>query len=121
MATKPLNLSINTETRRRLDELAADRGVSMSQVVEDLIDEAWGSQEHYFLKQTAFQSFLGMALSIAVARKTLGPEVMADVRQQAADAAHKLFGAPPEKRYADHTPQQNDPRIEALFRAFEGD
>jgi hypothetical protein len=116
-----LNLTLHEETRQRLEDLARRHQTNLSTVVEQLVDEAWDTEDNYMLKQAAIQSFIGAALAIATANATLGPERTAAVRQQAGAVAVRLFGAPPTKRFALRDGVESDPRVEALFNAFEGD
>lgn len=117
----PLTVTVHQETRQRLEDLARRRQTNLSQLVEQLIDEAWDTEDNYMLKQAAMQSFIGAALAIATANATLGPERTTAVRQQAGAVAVKLFGAPPKKRFDVRDGSESDPRVEALFNAFEGD
>lgn len=69
-----LNISLHAETRQRLIDLASRRQINFSQLLEDLIDEAWDTEEHFTIKHSAMQSFVGAALAIATASKVLGKE-----------------------------------------------
>lgn len=117
----PLNITLHEESRLRLTELANRRQTNLSQVLEQLIDEAWDTEDNYMIKQTSLHSFVGMALAIATARQTLGQEKTDAIQSQAARVARTLFGQPPTKRFDIRDGMENDPRVEALFVAFEGD
>ncbi|KRA76341.1 hypothetical protein ASD89_01070 [Caulobacter sp. Root656] len=117
----PLNITLHSESRQRLTELANRRQLNLSQVLEQLIDEAWDTEDHFMLKHAAMHSFVGAALAIATANKVLGKEDTAAVRREAASVARRLFGTAPTKRFDIREGYEADARVEALFNAFERD
>jgi hypothetical protein len=116
-----LNLTLHDESRQRLTDLANRRQVNLSQLVEELIDEAWDTEDHFMIKHAAMQSFVGAALAIATANKVLGREDAGAIRREAASVARRLFGTAPTKRFDIRDGRETDARVEALFNAFERD
>jgi hypothetical protein len=117
----PLNISLHAESRQRLTDLANRRQVNLSQVIEQLIDEAWDTEDHFMLKHAAMQSFVGAALAIATANRVLGKDDAGAIRREAASVARRLFGTAPTKRFDIRDGRETDARVEALFNAFERD
>lgn len=117
----PVNISLSEQAKTRLGIMAEDRGIKISALVEQLIEEAWDTEPNYMLKQIAIQSFVSAALSIATAKHVLGAEAAAQVRAQATKAAATLFGDPPKKRFGVRDGVEADPRVEALYTAYEGE
>lgn len=117
----PLTVTVHEETRQRLEDIALRRQTNLSQVIEQLIDEAWDTEDHFMLKHAAMQSFVGAALAVATANKILGKEGAGAIRREAASVARRLFGTAPTKRFDIRDGREEDARVEALFNAFERD
>lgn len=115
-----LNVTIDPESRERLIQLAERRGQHPARVLDAIINEAFDTEDNYMLKQAALQSFVASALAIATANQVLGREAADKVRREAAGVAVRLFGRPPTKRHNIQEGPEGDPRIDALFKAFEG-
>lgn len=113
-----LTLSVHPEVRDRLEQLARDRRVSLSKVVEDLVDDAFVTEQHYWLRHAALHSFVGTAMLTALLQKSLGKEEAARLRSEVQRVSGTLFGGPPPRRSDDAMPPEADPRIQALFAAY---
>ena len=113
-------VTVRPYTRALLEQLAAQRRRSVSQVFEDLVVEADGAEE-YFRKQAAFHGFMAAALSAAVASKVLGPEATRELQDRIAPTARRLYGRSPVRNFdVEHglPDDADDPRVWALFQAY---
>jgi hypothetical protein len=93
----------------------------MSEIVEELLIEADEGLEEYFRKQGVFQSFVGAAVSIAIASQVLGPRATQELQERASATARRLYGRSPVRAFPvedGHAEAGDDPRIRALFMAF---
>jgi hypothetical protein len=115
-----LSVTVRPFTRTLLEQLAADRGLSVSQAVEDIVLEADG-EAAYFRKQAAFHGFLAAALSAALAGRVLGPDATRELQERAAATARRLYGRSPARPFEvdqGFPEDSDDPRVWALFAAF---
>jgi len=103
----------------RLKQLAAERGLSANQYLEALIMETPFAATDYYAQQAAVEAFIASGLSVAIAAQVLGVEQTKRLRARANELASDLFGATLRRPAAiGSSPQDDDPRVRALFDAF---
>lgn len=112
-----VGVRISPAARARLVEMAAERRVTQSEVIEALILDA--APGDYFWRQAALQSFIAASLSTLIASKVLSSEEAVAWRDRASKLAREVFGEAPRRRFdVPANVDQDDPRIRALFDAF---
>ena len=117
----PLSVRVHPDTidRARLD--AEKIGVPMADYIEMLITRRGVKNYQYFAQQAAFQSFVGAALVIHLSRKAMSKDELAAAQKFVYSAAATLFGQPSERPpEIGEDPDDLDPRVTALFEAYDG-
>jgi len=115
-----LSVTVRPYTRTLLEQMAAERRCSISQLFEDLVLDADG-EDDYFRKQAAFHGFMAAAISAAVASKVLGPQATRELQERVAPTARRLYGRSPLRNFDvdNGLPEDtDDPRVWALFAAY---
>ncbi len=114
-----VGLRLSESARDRLKQLAAERGLSANQYLEALIMETPFAATDYYAQQAAVEAFIASGLSVAIAAQVLGVDQTKRLRARANELASDLFGATLRRPAAiGSSPQDDDPRVRALFDAF---
>ena len=82
---------VSKEAQQRLRTLAKTRGLSQSQVIEELINTAHQDRRDWIAQQAGHQTMLTLALLTALAKRTLNEEELAKVRQMGGQAGALLL------------------------------
>lgn len=106
------------ETLARLRSLARRREISQSDLVRDLINDAFSQRDRYILAAVGYQATLSAATITATAQKLLSREDLAEVRKTAGQAALLLYGRLPPRPFDIEDPDAVDPKLGDLHDAF---
>lgn len=109
---------VSKEAQQRLRTLAKTRGLSQSQVIEELINTAHLDRRDWIAQQAGHQTMLTLALLTALAKRTLNEEELAKVRQMGGQAGALLFGPLGKRPFDVDAPPPEDDRLVALFAAL---
>ena len=117
--TFAVRLDPNTADRARID--AERLGVTISDYMDMLITKRGVKNYQYFAQQAAFQSFVSAALVIHLSRKAMSKDELAAAQKFVYSVAATLFGRPSERPpEIGDDPDDLDPRVTALFEAYDG-
>ena len=109
---------VSKEAQQRLRTHAKTRGLSQSQVIEELINTAHQDRRDWIAQQAGHQTMLTLALLTALAKRTLNEEELAKVRQMGGQAGALLFGPLGKHPFDVDAPPPEDDRLVALFAAL---
>jgi len=114
-----VGIRLSETARDRLKQLAAERGLSANQYLEALIMETPFAATDYYAQQAAIAAFVASGLAAAIAGEALGAERTQRLRARAETLAGGLFGPALRRPGAiGSSPDDDDPRVRALFDAF---
>jgi hypothetical protein len=110
---------IRPEIKAEIEARSAARGMGQGEYLEHLIATSEADPHDYYLRQSAFQSFVAASLVTVLAGHLVSEEDVIAWRDRAAKHAREIFGDAPRRRF--EVPRGEaayDPRIAALFEAF---
>lgn len=111
-------------TQELIDQVKfdADRhGLQLADYVEMVLRQRGLINMDYFAQQAAFQSFVSAAMVIHLSRKVMSKDELAAAQKFVYSAAATLFGQPSRRpSEIGEDPDDLDPRVTALFEAYDG-
>ncbi len=94
MATKLPRITghVQPKTKAQLSEISRTTGRPIGQILDVAIENLSVDRKDWVAQQAGYQTMLAVALLMALARKQLGNDQFAQVRDLAAQAALRVFG-----------------------------
>jgi hypothetical protein len=118
-----INIRLSARARERLVDLGKARGLTRpSDILEAIINEAWGTPADYYAQHAAYQGFIAVAMTSMLLDDHFkgDPEGERKFRHDAARQAAAIFGKPPVRRFevAGADGEIQDPRLAAILAAY---
>jgi len=105
-------------TKARLHQMSVDKGMTYGQVIDEAIAQHAIDRKSWVAHQAGYQTLLGTAVMLALARKSLTTEELRDARKTAEQAAVLLFGPLGKRPFDVDVSPPTDERLLALFEAL---
>lgn len=113
-----VHVRLAPKTERRLYNLAQDRGVPVSSLAADLLEQALDDQERYLGRQSGHVAVMALALVTRMARNQLDPKEIAAAQATANEIGKRMFGEVPRRPFEVDLDGPVDPRLEALHQTL---
>jgi hypothetical protein len=113
-----LQCHVQPATMARINELKRLEQRQAGAVVDDAIANYMVDRKSWVAHQAGYQTLLGTAVMLALARKTLSKDELSEARKTAEQAAVLLFGPLGKRPFDVDVSPPTDERLLALFEAL---
>jgi hypothetical protein len=98
--------------------MSADQGMTYGQIIDEAIAQYNVDRKSWVAHQAGYQTLLGTAVMLALARKSLSKDELTEARKTAEQAAVLLFGPLGKRPFDVDVSPPTDERLLALFEAL---
>ena len=105
-------------TKACLHQMSTDQGMTYGQIIDEAIAQYNVDRKSWVAHQAGYQTLLGTAVMLALARKSLSKDELTEARKTAEQAAVLLFGPLGIRPFDVDVSPPTDERLLALFEAL---